>query len=269
MFLNCEECGTPVEVSGNCVRVTCSDCVARSMLPAASEGEAGACPPEVRALVSGECANYVGGKHLGDLACDVCDGRRCKYFEAYVLPAHTKHNGYHAYQAAYIRNAVPDAAPKPADSQCKPVIVPTVRKGLTPLKAIRARCLDCWETRKETAECVFDGEQDALCPLWAYRFGKNPKRMGIGKGRKTRSQFTAQANIDPQRVNIPETAPEARKPQVEWVKLAAKANPWGYLAAIRAYCTWCCADQPLEVKFCPSSECPLHEFRMGRRKDFS
>jgi len=224
-----------------------------------SKYKSGKAPAEVRALVGAECANYVGGKHLGDRLCDVCDGKRCAYFERAVLPAHDKHKGFHAYRSAYIRNAEPDSAPKPADSQCKPVVVPTIRKGLTPLKAIRARCLVCMETVPEIKHCPFDGEQDALCPLWAYRFGKNPK---LG-GRRRSSSFK------PQGIRTPEAQSEADKAESDRHKLAAKANPGGYLAAIRAYCTWCCADQPLEVKYCPSSECPLHEFRMGRRKDFS
>ena len=47
---------------------------------------------------------------------------------------------------------------------------------LTPLKAIRAKCLDCCcEQRNEVAACPC---QD--CPLYPYRFGKNPNRAGIG-----------------------------------------------------------------------------------------
>lgn len=42
---------------------------------------------------------------------------------------------------------------------------------LTPIKAIRARCLDCsgWST-KEVRECTHDE-----CPLWEYRAGHRPK----------------------------------------------------------------------------------------------
>lgn len=47
---------------------------------------------------------------------------------------------------------------------------------MTPMKAIRAKCLDCCcgsshEVRLCTAE---------KCPLYPYRFGKNPNRAGIG-----------------------------------------------------------------------------------------
>lgn len=49
-------------------------------------------------------------------------------------------------------------------------------KNLTPLKAIRARCLDCSGFHpKEVRNC---GHVD--CPLYLYRFGKNPRRKGIG-----------------------------------------------------------------------------------------
>ena len=42
---------------------------------------------------------------------------------------------------------------------------------LTPMKAIRQKCLDCsgWSV-KEVAECPVK-----LCPLWPFRFGKKPE----------------------------------------------------------------------------------------------
>lgn len=48
-------------------------------------------------------------------------------------------------------------------------------KHLTPLKAIRAKCLECAGRRKAVRNC-----EEANCPLFAFRFGKNPKRRGIG-----------------------------------------------------------------------------------------
>lgn len=50
--------------------------------------------------------------------------------------------------------------------------------NLTPLKAIRAKCLDC---------CCDQSNEVRLCPcksctLWPFRFGKNPNRAGIGNG---------------------------------------------------------------------------------------
>lgn len=45
-------------------------------------------------------------------------------------------------------------------------------KSLTPLGAIRAKCLDCsaWNAT-EVRLCPVD-----LCPIWPFRFGKNPGR---------------------------------------------------------------------------------------------
>lgn len=45
-------------------------------------------------------------------------------------------------------------------------------KILTPLRAIRAKCLDCsGGSPKETRECVM-----LDCPLYPYRMGKSPNR---------------------------------------------------------------------------------------------
>lgn len=49
-------------------------------------------------------------------------------------------------------------------------------KKLTPLRAIRAKCLDCMAgSAKEVRLCPSED-----CPLYLYRFGRNPKRKGIG-----------------------------------------------------------------------------------------
>jgi len=47
---------------------------------------------------------------------------------------------------------------------------------MTPLKAIRKKCLDCsGYSKKEVRECpIID------CPLYPYRMGKNPARKGMG-----------------------------------------------------------------------------------------
>jgi len=49
-------------------------------------------------------------------------------------------------------------------------------KLLTPLKAIRAKCLNCscWQP-KEVKLCPHEG-----CPIFTYRYCKNPNRKGIG-----------------------------------------------------------------------------------------
>ena len=51
---------------------------------------------------------------------------------------------------------------------------------LTPLKAIRLHCLECmgWSW-KEVELCT-----GKLCPLYPFRFGKNPSRAGIGNGKR-------------------------------------------------------------------------------------
>jgi len=47
---------------------------------------------------------------------------------------------------------------------------------LTPLKAIRAKCMDCSNNQpSEVRHCNI-----LECALFPYRFGKNPNRRGIG-----------------------------------------------------------------------------------------
>ncbi len=47
---------------------------------------------------------------------------------------------------------------------------------LTPMRAIRAKCLDCsgWSAH-EVRLCPME-----QCPLYIYRDGHNPKRKGVG-----------------------------------------------------------------------------------------
>ncbi len=57
-------------------------------------------------------------------------------------------------------------------------------KKLTPMKSIRAKCLDCCCGQpKEVRLCVIRD-----CPLHNYRFGKNSSRKGIGFGKKTKNK---------------------------------------------------------------------------------
>jgi len=44
---------------------------------------------------------------------------------------------------------------------------------LTPVKSIRARCLDCSSSNPEVKNCKFKD-----CPLHPYRMGKNPNMKG-------------------------------------------------------------------------------------------
>lgn len=47
---------------------------------------------------------------------------------------------------------------------------------MTPMKAIRAKCLDCCcGSSNEVRSCTVE-----KCPLYPFRFGKNPNRAGIG-----------------------------------------------------------------------------------------
>lgn len=49
---------------------------------------------------------------------------------------------------------------------------------LSPLQAIRARCLDCCGGQLvEVRECTASS-----CPLWPYRFGREPEKEEKGKG---------------------------------------------------------------------------------------
>jgi len=50
-------------------------------------------------------------------------------------------------------------------------------KKLTPLKAIRAKCLDCSAGQPNEVKLC----PHANCALYLYRFGKNPNRKGIGR----------------------------------------------------------------------------------------
>lgn len=60
---------------------------------------------------------------------------------------------------------------------------------LTPIKAIRAKCLDC---------CCGSSKEVELCPipdcsLYPYRFGRNPKL----KGRTNNGSFPQKATAQP------------------------------------------------------------------------
>lgn len=48
-------------------------------------------------------------------------------------------------------------------------------KNLSPVKAIRAKCLECGGSYKEVRLCAVK-----TCPSYPYRMGKNPNRKGIG-----------------------------------------------------------------------------------------
>lgn len=43
-----------------------------------------------------------------------------------------------------------------------------------------------------------------------------------------------------------------------------KVKRISYAQAIRKKCLDCCCGQSLEVKLCPSTDCPLHPYRFGK-----
>ena len=62
----------------------------------------------------------------------------------------------------------------------------TTTKQLTPLKAIRAKCLDCMCGQyTEVKLCPSEG-----CPLYNFKMGRNPARKGVGS---TFNHFGTQA----------------------------------------------------------------------------
>ena len=53
-----------------------------------------------------------------------------------------------------------------------------------PLRAVRAKCLDCCNQHTPTIKyCTMDGIHSTACPLWPFRFGMGPatatKRFGV------------------------------------------------------------------------------------------
>jgi hypothetical protein len=52
---------------------------------------------------------------------------------------------------------------------------------LTPLAAIRAKCMDCCcGSFKAVRFCTLDGVNSTRCPLWPFRFGKRPATVRKG-----------------------------------------------------------------------------------------
>lgn len=61
---------------------------------------------------------------------------------------------------------------------------------LTPVKAHRARCLQCQERPSLVRKC-----EDQNCPSFPYRMGKNPNRAGIGNKGLFSQKTTTQVGI--------------------------------------------------------------------------
>ena len=95
-----------------------------------------------------------------------------------------------------------------------------------PVKVIRARCLDCCGgSSNDVRDCTHE-----KCPLYAWRFGKNPywnKHVNDG--------------CEP-----------SEKVQTNPVKV------------IRAKCLDCCFNQSNEVALCTAENCAFHPWRFGK-----
>ena len=64
-------------------------------------------------------------------------------------------------------------------------------KMSTPLKAIRAKCLDCSADQpKEVRLCPITD-----CPLYPFRMGHNPNRKGIGGKPKLKTEFSGEISL--------------------------------------------------------------------------
>ena len=62
---------------------------------------------------------------------------------------------------------------------------------MTPLKAIRAKCLECASGHpKEVRLCPSKN-----CPLYQFRMGNNPNRTGVG-GKKLNSPTENETQLD-------------------------------------------------------------------------
>lgn len=51
---------------------------------------------------------------------------------------------------------------------------------MSPLKAIRLKCLDCCGTSDVVKFCTLDGVNSTRCSLWPFRFGKRPESVARG-----------------------------------------------------------------------------------------
>jgi hypothetical protein len=113
---------------------------------------------------------------------------------------------------------------------------------LTPVRAIRAKCLECQGgSRKAVRDCIAD------FPLRPYRMGRNPNRVGIGRAmssedahsaRKRTSQVvtSGEKKTAPQG-STPETLmghPRAKVGQVDLVAMPAPKG-WKIIRAAEAF----------------------------------
>ncbi len=63
---------------------------------------------------------------------------------------------------------------------------------MTPLKVIRAKCLDCSSgNAKEVRDCRI-----TRCPLWPFRLGTNPNRKGLQHAGSYQKTPASRADFD-------------------------------------------------------------------------
>lgn len=70
-------------------------------------------------------------------------------------------------------------------------------KKMTPLRAIRAKCLDCvLGSSNEVSLCPMESK----CALWPFRFGKNPNVKLSDEERERRSRIARENLVFTQRI---------------------------------------------------------------------
>ena len=70
-------------------------------------------------------------------------------------------------------------------------------KKMTPLRAIRAKCLDCvLGSSNEVSLCPMEDS----CALWPFRFGKNPNVKLSDEERERRSRIARENLVFSQRI---------------------------------------------------------------------
>ena len=86
------QCGQVMDVGDDCIRATCSRCVAQKMLPEdIGSGDPVDLGVTVRRLPREHCCNYIGGTHLGGQPCSVVEGKHCSFFQRAVLGSLVKY----------------------------------------------------------------------------------------------------------------------------------------------------------------------------------
>lgn len=71
----------------------------------------------------------------------------------------------------------------------------------SPLRSIRAKCLDCCGgNRAEVRRCRIED-----CPLWQFRSGHNPGRAGIGGNPQLKREFPMSEQENEVAVEQPES----------------------------------------------------------------